>query len=355
MTILIVAGGTGGHIFPALAVAKEFRKRDLNISWLGRDNSLEKEVSEKEGFNFLTTKALPFRGKGIFLKLFSILYLIQSFFSSLLIIYKIKPKFIFSSGSFISLAPGIAAFCLRVPLFIHEQNSIPGTSNKILSKLSTIIFEGFEGSFGKKGVKYVGNPIREEIVKLADRNKSSSTKGKRLNLLVLGGSQGSTQLNEIVMESLGKIKDKNAWKVLHQTGEGDSNRIQRKYRALGIEFELKIFIKDMANAYKNSDLVISRAGAMTIAEVCIMRKPSILFPLPWAIDNHQFYNAQFLKKNGAAEVLESSNKSISPLTSFLEKLSIDKKHLEMMSKSCSRISLPESSKEILRIIDEYFK
>ena len=355
MTILIVAGGTGGHIFPALAVAKKFSKRDSNISWLGRDNSLEKELSEKEGFNFLTTKALPFRGKGMFHKLFSILCLIQSFFSSLLIIYKIKPKFIFSSGSFISLAPGIAAFCLRVPLFIHEQNSIPGTSNKILSRLSTIIFEGFEGSFGKKGVKYVGNPIREEIINLADRNTSSNPKDKKLNLLVLGGSQGSTQLNEIVIESLYKIQNKNTWKVLHQTGEDDLNRLENKYRDLGIEFEVKTFIKDMAKAYQNSDLVISRAGAMTIAEICMMKKPSILLPLPWAIDNHQFYNAQLLKKNGAAEVLESSNNSITSLTSFLEKLALNKEHLEMMSKSCSKISLPHSSKEILRIIDEYFK
>ncbi len=355
MKILIVAGGTGGHIFPALAVAKEFNKRDSNIYWLGSDNSLEKEVSEKEGFHFFTTKALPFRGMTIINKFFSILYLIRSFFSSLLLIYKIKPKFIFSSGSFISLAPGIAAFCLRIPLFIHEQNSIPGTSNRILSRLSIIIFEGFEGSFRKKNVRYVGNPIREEIIQTAEKKKLFSVVEERLNLLVLGGSQGSKQLNEIVIESLTKIKDKNTWKVLHQTGKDDLNKLENKYRDLGIESEVKTFINDIAKAYENSHLVISRAGAMTISELCIMKKPSVLFPLPWAIDNHQFYNAQFLKENGAAEVLESSQNSINPLTSFLEKVAMDKKSLEMMSRSCTSIHLPHSSKEILKIIDEYFK
>jgi len=355
MKVLIVAGGTGGHIYPALAVAKEFKKRGSDICWLGRDNSLEKKVSKKEGFNFLTTKVLPFRGKGFYSKFLSILHLIASFFSCLLLIYKVKPKFIFSSGSFISLAPGIAAFCLRVPLFIHEQNSVPGTSNRILLRFASLVFEGFEGSFKRQDVKYVGNPIREEIMRLAEKIKANSEKNKRINLLVLGGSQGSIQLNEIVIESLSNIKDKKTWRVLHQSGEEDLNRLKNKYQDLDIEFEIQTFIEDIAKAYENSDLVISRAGAMTITELCVMKKPSILFPLPWAIDNHQFYNAKFLQNKGVAEILESSNNSINSLTFILEKFATDKKNLEIMSKCFSNLSLPNSSKEIFRMINEYFK
>ena len=164
MKVFIVAGGTGGHVFPALAVAKEFEKEEAEIFWIGREGSLEHDICKKEGYRFYIIKAKAFRGQNLFQKLIAIFYLCSSFIISLKLIKNIKPKFIFSSGNFMSLAPGLSAFILNIPLFIHEQNTIPGISNKILSRFSKIVFEGFSGSFQIKGVKFVGNPVRENIL-----------------------------------------------------------------------------------------------------------------------------------------------------------------------------------------------
>ncbi len=355
MKVFIVAGGTGGHVFPALAVAKEFEKEKAEIFWFGREGSLEHDICKKEGYKFYITEAKAFRGQNLFQKLIAIFYLFSSFIISLKLIRNIRPKFVFSSGNFISLAPGLSAFVLDVPLFIHEQNTIPGTSNKILSRFSKIVFEGFSGSFQLKGVKFVGNPVRENIIRYSGSTTTTKNKDKKINLLILGGSQGSIQLNEIVMEALRLIEDKTMWRILHQTGTDDINRLNTDYQSLDFEYSVQTFIENMGEAYREADLVIARAGAMTIAELLVMEKPSILLPLPWSTDNHQFYNAQYLKRLGAAQVIQSKKASISYLASLLIELTTDRKRLKDMSRSAKKYSLPNSSREIVKLINEYFK
>ena len=205
-------------------------------------------------------------------------------------IYKFyKPDLTICFGGYVTVPCGLISFLKKIPLFIHEQNSIPGTANKFLSYFSEKVFEGFPSAF-KESYKtiYVGNPVRREII-ASQNEKSNSKKSKEFNLLILGGSQGSQQLNSIVITALSKIDNSPDWKITHQTGKEDEERLQDFYSDLNIKSLVVPFISDMGSAYSNADLVISRAGAMTIAELAASNKASILLPFPWATDNHQYY------------------------------------------------------------------
>ena len=206
MKAVFVAGGTGGHVYPALEIARESKKSGVEIHWIGKEGSLEKDLSLKEGFNFEVTKSSGFRKKNLRDKIISIYYLIFSLVKSVLLFKKIKPDFIFCCGGYLSLGPGLASFLLRIPLFIHEQNSIAGSANRILSILALKIFLGFPSSFKKNTkVKFVGNPVRTEIISLKELNRKKPS-NKNLKLLILGGSQGSSQLNSIVIKALKGVK-----------------------------------------------------------------------------------------------------------------------------------------------------
>ena len=356
MKALFVAGGTGGHVYPALEVAREFKNSGAQIYWIGKENSLEHEFSKREGFSFEPIKSSGFRKKSFIEKILSVFYLITSFINSIIILLKIKPKFIFCFGGYLSLGPGFASVVLRVPLFIHEQNSVAGTANKLLANLATEVFEGFPKSFKRnlENINFVGNPVRQEITSFTHTNKAVTSTNK-FKLLILGGSQGSTQLNSLVMDSLNEVKDKKNWEIVHQTGKADKEELNNSYKDLNIKYKVESFIKNMGEAYSNCDLVISRAGAMTISELLITHTPSILLPLPWATDDHQTSNAKYLESLGAARVLESDNKNISELASLLTRLSVDKEERLSMINSAKLANNQEVTKAILKKINESIK
>lgn len=245
---------------------------------------------------------------------------------------------------------------LRVPLFIHEQNSVAGTANKLLANLATEVFEGFPKSFKRnlENINFVGNPVRQEITSFTHTNKAVTSTNK-FKLLILGGSQGSTQLNSLVMDSLNEVKDKKNWEIVHQTGKADKEELNNSYKDLNINYKVESFIKNMGEAYSNCDLVISRAGAMTISELLITHTPSILLPLPWATDDHQTSNAKYLESLGAARVLESDNKNISELASLLTRLSVNKEERLSMINSAKLANNQEVTKAILKKINESIK
>ena len=356
MKALFVAGGTGGHVYPALEVAREFKNSGAQIYWIGKENSLEHEFSKREGFSFEPIKSSGFRKKSFIEKILSVFYLITSFINSIIILLKIKPKFIFCFGGYLSLGPGFASVVLRVPLFIHEQNSVAGTANKLLANLATEVFEGFPKSFKRnlENINFVGNPVRQEITSFTHTNKAVTSTNK-FKLLILGGSQGSTQLNSLVMDSLNEVKDKKNWEIVHQTGKADREELNNSYKDLNINYKVESFIKNMGEVYSNCDLVISRAGAMTISELLITHTPSILLPLPWATDDHQTSNAKYLESLGAARVLESDNKNISELASLLTRLSVDKEERLSMINSAKLANNQEVTKAILKKINESIK
>ena len=357
MKAVFVAGGTGGHVYPALSVAREYKKFGTDVYWIGRKSSLEQRLALEENFFFESIKTRGFRGKGLSEKVYSIFFFFSSVLSSIRILKKIKPDFIFSCGGFTSLGPGIASLFLNIPLFIHEQNSIAGSANKLLSKISLKTFEGFPSSFSKtSGVEFVGNPIRGEITDyINEKGVLKENKHKKFNLLILGGSQGSEQLNSIVMNCLEKIQEKVYWKITHQTGKSDKNRLDKFYSELDLEVVVVAFIKDIGKAYKEADLVISRAGAMTISELIAMEKPSILLPLPWATDNHQFLNASFLKEAGSAEIITSKKENVSKLAALVSSLARNKERRLSMTNSAKLAFAPNSAKKIFTKINESIK
>ena len=245
---------------------------------------------------------------------------------------------------------------LRVPLFIHEQNSVAGTANKLLANLAAEVFEGFPKSFKRnlENINFVGNPVRQEITSFTHTNKAV-TRADKFKLLILGGSQGSTQLNSLVMDSLSEVKDKRNWEIVHQTGEADWEELNKFYKDLNINYKVESFIKNMGEVYSNCDLVISRAGAMTISELLITHTPSILLPLPWATDDHQTSNAKYLESLGAAKVLESDKKNISELASLLTRFSVNKEERLSMINSAKLANNQEVTKAILKKINESIK
>jgi len=356
MKALFVAGGTGGHVYPALEVAREFKNSGFQIYWIGKENSLEHEFSIKEGFSFEPIKSSGFREKSFIKKILSIFYLINSFIKSLYILLKIKPRFVFCFGGYLSLGPGLASTVLNIPLFIHEQNSVAGSANKLLVYLAKETFEGFPKSFNKNkdNIHFVGNPVRTEITGFDSTGKIEKGSFK-IRLLILGGSQGSSQVNSLVIEALKEIQNKKDWEVVHQTGKPDEAKIRKLYGELNLNYKIESFIENMGQAYKNCDLAISRAGAMTVSELLATNTPSILLPLPWATDNHQEFNAKYLEDLGAARVLKGDNQNINELKSVLTRLINDSEERLLMVNSAKLAKTQLVTKLIFKKINEFLK
>ncbi len=353
MNILIIAGGTGGHVYPALSVAKEFKNQENSITWIGQEDSLEDRICLEEKFLFFPIKSRGFLGKGFFGKIISLFFFFMAMIKSIFILNRIKPDIIFSTGGHASLAPSIVGSFFG-PLFIHEQNSIAGLTNKILHKFSSVTFEAFPGTFSSPEEKVicVGNPIRNDISKITINNKIDPS---RFKILVLGGSQGSKQINDILTKILTDNKIPASWSFLHQTGKLDTSELKLAYEKSCVEFEIKDYIKKMVEAYQDCDIIISRSGAMTISEICSARKPSILLPLPWSSDNHQYINAKYLHERGAAEIIESSISSSENLFKLLCELENDHKRRESMVHSAAKVFPDSAVQNIYKTINESLK
>ena len=351
MNILIIAGGTGGHVYPALSIANEFQDDEDTIFWIGKKNSLEENIALREDFLFFPINARGFLGKNFFAKISSIFFLFAALIRSFFLIRNIKPDIVISTGGYLSLAPGLigSLFC---PLFIHEQNSISGLANRILHKRSKITFEAFPDTFNnlKNKVKCVGNPIRDDILNIHPINKSNEGK---FNILILGGSQGSKQINDILINILLTKKIPSHWSFIHQAGKLTSKELKDAYTESGNEYVIKEFLENISEAYQFCDIVISRSGAMTVSEICAVQKPSILLPLPWSSENHQYTNAEYLKNKGAAEIIDSDVSNSTQLLELLINLENDHNRLSTMAYSASKVFPQFASKNIYRSINEY--
>ncbi len=354
---VFVSSGTGGHIHPALAIAKVFKKHGSKIYWIGRRNSPEEELATFENFKFKAIKASGFRGKNIFRKLLSIISLLNSFFVSFIFLRKTNPDFVLTCGNFSSLGAGIACKFLNIPLFIHEQNSVPGTANKLLFGFSDLVFEGFPDAFTKNSkVEYVGNPLREEILNLINTGSQiNKSHNKKFTLLILGGSQGSVQLNSIVLKSLKNLEEIKNWKIIHQSGEIDESRLIDFYSKMKVDCKVKSYINDIGKQYDTADLVISRAGAMTVSELIYMNKPAILLPLPWATDNHQYFNAKYMKGLGLAEIVVSKKENSEILKEVISDLASNEEKRLLMAKSAKLDTAKDVAENIFKKIYEFNK
>ena len=314
-SILIMAGGTGGHIFPALAVADILRAQGWRVTWLGAPRSMEAEIVPKHGYEMAWVRFSGVRGKG-WLRLMRLpLDLLVAFWQSAAAILRHRPDVVLGVGGYITFPGGVMAALLRRPLVIHEQNSVAGWSNKVLARLAQKTLSGFPGVLPK--AIWCGNPVRSDIAALPDPQQRYAARTDKLNVLVVGGSLGAKALNQTLPQALALLQPAVRPNVLHQTGKQHFTAVKQAYAQAGVQADIKPFIDEMAKHYANADLVICRAGALTIAELAAAGVASILIPFPSAVDDHQTRNAEFLSRRGAAVLLPQSELSAEKLAQLL--------------------------------------
>lgn len=295
---LVMAGGTGGHIFPGLAVAEALRSRGWRVHWLGAPGSMESRLVPPRGFPLETIDFGGLRGKGLLTKLLLPLNLLRAFWQSIQVVRRVQPDVLVGLGGYITFPGGMMGVLLGKPLVLHEQNSIAGLANKVLAEVADRRFCAFPDALAK--AEWVGNPLREAfLVQGAPAERFEGRSGP-LQLLVVGGSLGAQALNRIVPKALALIPEAQRPKVVHQSGEKQIDELRANYAAAGVQAELTPFIDDTAAACAMADLVIARAGASTVTELAAVGAASVLVPFPAAVDDHQTHNARFLVDAGAA-------------------------------------------------------
>jgi UDP-N-acetylglucosamine--N-acetylmuramyl-(pentapeptide) pyrophosphoryl-undecaprenol N-acetylglucosamine transferase len=321
-SLLIMAGGTGGHIFPAIAVADVLRNKGWKVTWLGAPNSMEAELVPKHGYDMALVRFSGLRGKGLMRKLLLPFNLLIALWQSAAAIFLHRPDAVLGMGGYITFPGGLMAAMLRRPLVIHEQNSIAGLSNKVLAIIATRVMSGFPNVLPK--AMWCGNPVRSEIAALPQPEQRFAGRSGKLNVLVVGGSLGATAINAIIPQALALIALEARPNVTHQAGKQHAETVIQLYQQANVQADIKPFLDDMAAFYANADLVICRAGALTIAELAAAGVASILIPFPFAVDDHQTHNARFLSEKNAAILLPQSEMSAEKLAQLLRELSREK-------------------------------
>ncbi|HSX95220.1 MAG TPA: undecaprenyldiphospho-muramoylpentapeptide beta-N-acetylglucosaminyltransferase [Hydrogenophaga sp.] len=295
---LVMAGGTGGHIFPGLAVAEALRARGWRVHWLGAPGSMESRLVPPRGFPLEAIDFGGLRGKGLVTKLLLPLNLLRAFWQSIQVVRRVKPDVLVGLGGYITFPGGMMGVLLGKPLVLHEQNSVAGLANKVLAEVADRRFNAFPNALSK--AQWVGNPLREAFLNQPAPAERFAGRSGPLRLLVVGGSLGAQALNRIVPQALARIPEAQRPVVLHQSGEKQIEELRANYAQAGVAAELTPFIEDTATAYAEADLVIGRAGASTVTELAAVGAASLLVPFPAAVDDHQTHNARFLVDAGAA-------------------------------------------------------
>lgn len=328
--VLIMAGGTGGHVFPALAVAHELRRRGHEVFWMGAPDSFESRTVPAHGYPMEYVRIGGLRGKGALTLLAAPLRLLRALLQAWTILSRLRPQVVLGMGGFASGPGGLAAWLRRIPLVIHEQNAAPGLTNRLLARVARPVLQAFPDTFA--GARTVGNPVREGFAELSAPAERLQDAARTPRLLVLGGSQGARALNERVAHSLARIPVERRPQVRHQAGR-TLDVAQRAYREAGVEARIDAFIDDMPGAYAQADLVLCRAGASTIAELCAAGCAALLVPFPHAVDDHQTRNGEFLVRAGGARMVAESELTSERLARELEDLLSDRARLVAMAQA----------------------
>ncbi len=349
-TILIMAGGTGGHIFPALAVAEKMRERGWRVVWLGNPEGMEARLVPQRGFEMVWVKFGALRGKGIVRKLLLPFNLLRGFWQAQKAIRQVQPNVVLGMGGYITFPGGMMAALLGKPLVVHEQNSVAGLANRVLAGVADRIATGFPEVLAKG--TWVGNPVRPEIAKMAPPAERFAGRTGALHLLVIGGSLGAQALNEMVPQAMALLGENELPQIVHQAGEKHIEALKANYAAVGVPAHCVSFIEDMAGAYEWADLVICRSGALTVAELAAAGVASILVPFPHAVDDHQTGNARFLVNVGGAFLLPQGE--LTPDAIALIRNYSRGQLLEMAEKARS-LAKPDATEEVANICAEIAK
>ena len=348
--VMILAGGTGGHIFPGLAVANELLARGVPVIWLGSDGGMETRLVPQHRIAIETIAVRGLRGKGLMGMLSAPFVIVRSVFQAVGKVNKHKPRAVLSFGGFAAGPAGIAAWFTRTPLIVHEANRAPGFTNRVLAKVADHVLCGFPDSFSNVPNAVVGNPVRPEIAALPAPEQRLANRSGSIRLLVLGGSQGARAINSTVPKVVGSLQAFIKFEIRHQCGEKLLDDAKQSYAASGVSATIEAFIQDMASAYGWADIVIGRAGALTIAELCAAGVGSILIPFPGAVDDHQARNAQYLKECGAGDWLRQTETLEHDLKQLLREFCEDRGFLMQLAIAARKAALPDATKDVADIV-----
>ncbi len=339
-SVLIMAGGTGGHIFPGLAVAEELRAAGWDVVWMGARGGMEERLVPRHGYKTAWIRARAARGKGLVQKLMLPANLLYSFWESARHIRRLKPSVVLGLGGYVAFPGGMMASLLNRPLALHEQNAIAGLTNRVLAQVSDKVMVAFPDAL--KGAEWTGNPVRAEIAAIAAPDARFHGRDGPLRILVVGGSLGAQALNEAMPKALSLLRERPL--VVHQAGEKHIDTLKKNYADAGVRGELVAFIDDMARRYAEADLVVCRAGAVTVAELSAGGMASILVPFPYAVDDHQTANARFLADRGAAVLIQQRDLSPGKLAELIR--SMDRPKLVDMAQKARALGKPDAARVV---------
>lgn len=346
--VLIMAGGTGGHVFPALAVANALQQQGVIIHWLGTQSGIEADLIPAAGIeiHYLSIKGL--RGKGVVGLLAAPFKIVKAVIQAKKVINKIKPKIVVGFGGYVTGPGGVAAKIAGVPLVIHEQNAIAGLTNTLLAKISNKVLQAFPNTLKK--AKTVGNPVRSNLTDLPAPSERIKTDSNELKVLVVGGSLGAVAVNNMVLAAMQTIAPEKRPKLWHQVGKHNIETMQRAYAQAGVQAQVVAFIDDMAAAYEWADLVICRAGALTVAEVAAAGCAALFIPFPFAVDDHQTANANYLVKENAALMIQQTDLSADQLAQKWLFYSEHKQELLKMANAARELAITTATADVVEEI-----
>ncbi|MGN0903175.1 MAG: undecaprenyldiphospho-muramoylpentapeptide beta-N-acetylglucosaminyltransferase [Succinivibrio sp.] len=351
--VLIMAGGTGGHVFPAIAIAQKLKEQGCQILWLGTRGRMEEQLVPKHGFDIRYIDVKGVRRNGIKTKLKAPFMVFHAVLQALSVIKEFKPDVVLGMGGYASGPGGVAAFIKRIPLILHEQNAAAGMTNKLLFRLARKVLLGFPGAFTGKKVTIVGNPVRESILKVHEK-RNAQTPDAPVRISIVGGSLGARALNELVPDALKNFSSSQI-EVVHQCGKGNSEKVKALYNGSAFRYQVSDFVDDMDDLYSKTDLMICRAGALTVAEVTCAGIPALFVPLPTAVDDHQTKNAMTVAQKGGAQVLKQSELTSEKLSEIVESLLSDRQRLLSMAKASFSCATANATDDAVQIIKDTVK
>lgn len=348
--LLVMAGGTGGHIYPGIAVAEALRGRGWRVAWLGNPDGMEARLVPAQGYEMAWLRFTALRGKGLLTKLLLPLNLLRGFWQALGAIRRLRPSVVLGMGGYVSFPGGMMAALLGRPLVVHEQNSVAGLANRVLAGVADRVASGFPGVLAKAA--WVGNPVRAEIAAIVPPAQRFAGRTGPLRVLVVGGSLGAAALNDAVPKALALLPADARPVVTHQAGAKQIEALRAAYASAGVEGELLAYIDDMAGRYAAADLVICRAGALTVAELAAAGVGSILVPFLHAVDDHQTGNARFLAERGAAVLLPQTELTADKLAGLIKGLT--REQLLTMAEQARAVAKPEAAAAVADICEQLF-
>jgi UDP-N-acetylglucosamine--N-acetylmuramyl-(pentapeptide) pyrophosphoryl-undecaprenol N-acetylglucosamine transferase len=352
-TLLVMAGGTGGHVFPALAVAKYLRDRGVEVVWLGTRSGLEARTIPAAGFDIEWINIRGARGKGLLGWLRTPFLVLAAMVQTIGVVRRRRPRAMLGMGGFVAGPGGLVSWLMRRPLLIHEANALAGLTNQLLARIATRVMTGFPGTFGRYvAEEYVGNPVRREIAALSPPRERLEERSGPLRVLVIGGSQGARTLNlELPRLFADAVRLGCALDIRHQSGAGQLEEVEECYAGVGLSASVEAFIEDMAEAYGWADLVLCRAGAMTVAEVSAAGLAAIFVPFPFAVGDHQTANANYLAQRGAAHLVPE-NQLAASLPALLLESCANREHLIETAEKARSLAKPDATAAVADICME---